>query len=117
MERNREDRLQRQLNATRAVYTDLYGVASQFRQLYIDAHEEDSVLGDIGRAAMAPVKVVQNTLSLNLAFGRDKERARKKTQAMLDDIKRRYEAASQLPRDVRSRWNRKNKKSNKKKKK
>ena len=95
-ERAREDKLQRDLDATRAVYTELFGYACQLRQLYVDAHEDDSVLGNIGTAAMAPVKVVQNTLSLNLAFGRDKERAKKETQKMLDDIKKRYESIGNL---------------------
>jgi hypothetical protein len=111
-ERAREDNLQKQLAATRAVYTDLYGYACELRQLYVDAHEDDSVLGNIGTAVMAPVKVVQNTLSFNPAFGRDKIRAGKETQKKLDEIKQRYES---LTRQARSRGNRASKKSRKKK--
>ncbi len=88
----REDKLRRELEDTRAVFTDLYGLAARLKTLYVDAHEDDSVLGNIGTAAMAPVKVVQNTLSLNLAFGRDKARADREFQKKLDKIKKRYKA-------------------------
>jgi hypothetical protein len=56
----------------------------------VNAHEDDSVLGNIGTAAMAPVKVVQNTLSLNLCFGRDKARAEKMFKKRLNQILARY---------------------------
>ena len=90
MERRRGDKLQRKLTLTNEVVTELSTFASELGTLYVNAHEDDSVLGNIGTAAMAPVKVVQNTLSLNLCFGRDKMCAERRFKKKLKLIMARY---------------------------
>lgn len=89
-ERKRSDVLQRKLTLTNGIVTDLSIFAAELGTLYVNAHEDDSVLGNIGTAAMAPVKVVQNTLSLNLCFGRDKQMAERRFKRELKKIMSRY---------------------------
>ena len=90
IERRRGDMLQKKLTLTNGIVTELTSFAAELGTLYVNAHEDDSVLGNIGTAAMAPVKVVQNTLSLNLCFGRDKMRAEKMFKKRLARILARY---------------------------
>ncbi|NOY74900.1 MAG: hypothetical protein GXP32_03805 [Kiritimatiellaeota bacterium] len=90
MERRRGDKLQRKLTLTNEVVTELSTFTSELGTLYVNAHEDDSVLGNIGTAAMAPVKVLQNTLSLNFCFGRDKRDAEKIFKKRLKQIMARY---------------------------
>jgi hypothetical protein len=102
-ERKRGDLLQRKLTLTNGIVTDLSTFAAELGTLYVNAHEDDSVLGNIGTAAMAPVKVVQNTLSLNLCFGRDKERAEREFRKHLKKIMDRYRRIEQKGPYSRSR--------------
>lgn len=95
-ERKRGDMLQRKLTLTNGVVTDLSAFATELGTLYVNAHEDDSVLGNIGTAAMTPVKVVQNTLSLNLCFGRDKMKAEKRFKRELRKIMSRYRRIENL---------------------
>lgn len=89
-ERKRGDMLQRKLTLTNGIVTDLSTFATELGTLYVNAHEDDSVLGNIGTAAMAPVKVVQNTLSLDFCFGHDKMKAEKIFKRELRKIMSRY---------------------------
>jgi hypothetical protein len=90
-ERKIEAKLQEDLTETQKVVTDLNGMVGELKALYVDAHEEDSALGDIGRVVNAVPKFVGNTLTFDWWASRDKSEAKKVIEAKQNDIMDRYD--------------------------
>lgn len=91
-ERAIEDKLQKELTETQKVVADLNGMVSEVKAKYIAAHEDDSVLGDVGRAAECVPKFVGNALTFDWWASRDKHRAEVKIDKKQQEIMDRYEA-------------------------
>lgn len=91
-ERLKQERLQMQLNETQKVVSDLNGLVGELKAQYIAAHEEDSALGDIARAASAPAKFVTNTFTFDWFVARDKRHAQRKYDIIQRQIMEYYNA-------------------------
>lgn len=91
-ERLIEARLQNDLTETQKVVADLNGMVSELKALYISTHEDDSALGDIGRAAECVPKFVKNTLTFDWWVSRDKREAKYDVDVKQQEIMDRFEA-------------------------
>lgn len=94
-ERGIQDKLQQKLTETQKVVADLNGMVSEVKALFIAAHEDDSALGDIGRAAECVPKFVKNTLTFDWWVSRDKREAKYDVEVKQQEIMDRYEAIGQ----------------------
>ena len=90
-ERKIEAKLQKDLTETNKVVADLNGMVGELKALYIDAHGEDSALGDIGRAVVAVPNFVGNTLTFDWWASRDQRRAENKIEKQQEIIMDRFE--------------------------
>lgn len=91
-ERQIEGKLQQELTETNKVVADLSGMVGELKVLYIDAHGEDSSLGDIGRIVKAVPDFVGNTFTFDWWASRDRRRANEKIEAKQIEIMERFEA-------------------------
>lgn len=89
-ERKIERKLQFELTETQKIVTDLNGMVSELKALYISEHEDDSAIGDIIRCASAPPKFLKNTLMFDWFIGNSKKRAKRSISLKQKDILERY---------------------------
>lgn len=91
-ERKIEEALQQELTETNKVVADLNGMIGELKTRYLEAHGDDSSLGDIGRVVVAVPQFVGNTLTFDWWASRDKHRAEKEINAKQEQIMDRFEA-------------------------
>lgn len=91
-EREREDKLQKDLTETQKVVSALNGLTSELKAKYLAAHGDDSALSDIGDTAAAPARFVINAFKLDWFEGSDLKKEEQKYNAIQYHIMEYYNA-------------------------
>ncbi len=91
-ERSRQDKLQKDLNATQKVVSDLNGLTGELKAKYLAAHGDDSAFSDIGDTAAAPARFVINAFTFDWFKGSDLKREKRKYDSIQRQIMEYYRA-------------------------